>query len=132
MDTRTMDKCLTFPTFESNIYTRWFMVDRAVVGGNWLELPRKIMAPTKESESYCQIECDVMFDHSSRTPRKEIFKVGAVQNFVRRYRVRWEKRFLPGRRTGSGDSNSIASPNKAGFAIIKGRTLDVRANRRRR
>ena len=45
--------------------------------------------------------------HLARRGR-EIFKVGAVQNFVRRYRVRWEKRFLPGRRTGSGDSNRHA------------------------
>ena len=56
---------LTFPTFESNVlYTLRFMVDRAVVGGNWLELPAKNyrVRPQQRKASYCQIECDVMFD----------------------------------------------------------------------
>ena len=31
---------LNFPTFESNVlYTLRFMVDRDIVGGNWIELP---------------------------------------------------------------------------------------------
>jgi DNA polymerase elongation subunit (family B) len=112
---------LTFPTFESNIlYTLRFMVDRAVVGGNWLELPAKNyrVRPQQRKASYCQIEVRryVRSIHLARRGRK-IFKVGTVQNFVRRYRVRWEKRFLPGRRTGSGDSNRHARHRtRLGFA----------------
>ena len=55
---------LTFQTFESNVlYTLRFMVDRGVVGGNWVELPAggyKIRESQKQS--MCQYECDVKFD----------------------------------------------------------------------
>ena len=39
---RVAPKRVNVSTFESNVlYTLRFMVDRAVVGGNWLELPTK-------------------------------------------------------------------------------------------
>ena len=54
---------LTFQTFESNVlYTLRFMVDRGVVGGNWVELPPGAYQMRQKKASMCQYECDVMFD----------------------------------------------------------------------
>ena len=54
---------LTFQTFESNVlYTLRFMVDRGVVGGNWVELPAGGYAHRAKKQSMCQYECDVRFD----------------------------------------------------------------------
>ena len=54
---------LTFQTFESNVlYTLRFMVDRGVVGGNWVELPAGSYAHRAKKQSMCQYECDVRYD----------------------------------------------------------------------
>ena len=54
---------LTFMTFESNVlYTLRFMVDRGIVGGNWLELPPGGYHLRAKKSSMCQYECDVAFD----------------------------------------------------------------------
>jgi len=54
---------LNFPTFESNVlYTLRFMVDRDIVGGNWIELPAGGFQHKQNKQSMCQYECDVMFD----------------------------------------------------------------------
>ena len=54
---------LCFQTFESNVlYTLRFMVDRGVVGGNWVELPAGGYAHREKKQSMCQYECDVRYD----------------------------------------------------------------------
>jgi len=54
---------LCFQTFESNVlYTLRFMVDRGVVGGNWVELPAGGYHHTQKKQSMCQYECDVKYD----------------------------------------------------------------------
>ena len=54
---------LTFQTFESNVlYTLRFMVDRGVVGGNWVELPAGCYTHRAKKQSMCQYECDVRYD----------------------------------------------------------------------
>lgn len=73
---------LTFPTFESNVlYTLRFMVDRAVVGGNWLELPAKKLSratATKKGELLSnRVRRHVRSVYLARRGR-QVFKVGAV------------------------------------------------------
>ena len=54
---------LCFQTFESNVlYTLRFMVDRGVVGGNWVELPAGGYTHREKKQSMCQYECDVRYD----------------------------------------------------------------------
>ena len=53
----------TYPTFESNIvYALRFMVDCAVVGGNWIEFPVNSYTVRAKKASHCQIEVDIMYD----------------------------------------------------------------------
>lgn len=53
----------TYPTFESNIvYALRFMVDCAVVGGNWIEFPAGSYKVRSKKASHCQIEVDIMYD----------------------------------------------------------------------
>lgn len=63
-------KCPGFPerellTYESNVpFILRYMVDNAIVGGNWLEVPRGRYAarPAAQRQSRCQLEIDVVFE----------------------------------------------------------------------
>lgn len=53
----------TYPTFESNVvFPLRFMVDCAVVGGNWIEFPKGSYKVREKKQSMCQIEVDIMYD----------------------------------------------------------------------
>eukprot|EP00850_Spirogloea_muscicola_P024564 SM001060S14104 [mRNA] locus=s1060:77:1785:- [translate_table: standard] len=52
-----------FLTYESNVvYALRFMVDRDIVGGNWVELPAGDYVPVATPLSLCQIEVDIWYD----------------------------------------------------------------------
>lgn len=53
-------KC--FLTYESNVlFALRFMIDRDIVGGNWIELAAGTFYDTARKLSYCQLEVDVLY-----------------------------------------------------------------------
>lgn len=57
----------SFLTYESNIlFALRFMIDRDIVGGNWIEIPAGKYKKTTRSISYCQLEVDCLYPLSSR------------------------------------------------------------------
>eukprot|EP00850_Spirogloea_muscicola_P000852 SM000003S11097 [mRNA] locus=s3:857343:865257:- [translate_table: standard] len=60
----TVNGCVErFLTYESNVvYALRFMVDRDIVGGNWVELPAGDYVPVATPLSLCQIEVDIRYD----------------------------------------------------------------------
>ncbi|KAL3721403.1 hypothetical protein ACJRO7_033834, partial [Eucalyptus globulus] len=52
----------SFMTYESNIlFALRFMIDRNVVGGNWIEVPAGKYRRTAKKLSYCQLEFDCLY-----------------------------------------------------------------------
>ncbi|TPX31708.1 DNA-directed DNA polymerase [Synchytrium microbalum] len=49
--------------FESNLaYTLRFMIDQAVLGANWIELPAGTYTIRDKKSCHCQLEVDILFD----------------------------------------------------------------------
>lgn len=52
----------SFITFESNVlFALRFMIDRNIVGGNWIEVPAGKYKKTAKNLSYCQLEFDCLY-----------------------------------------------------------------------
>lgn len=67
----------SFLTYESNIlFALRFMIDRDIVGGNWIELPAGRYKKTTRSISYCQLEVDCLYTELiSHVPEGEYSKM---------------------------------------------------------
>ena len=73
----------SFQTYESNVpYVLRFMVDRGIVGCNWIELPPNMYhqrAPC-ETQTHCQLEFDVMYDQIvSHEARGQYSRIGKLR-----------------------------------------------------
>lgn len=56
----------SFQTYESNIvFALRFMVDRDIVGGNWIEVPAGKYKKDARTLSYCQLEFHCLYPHLS-------------------------------------------------------------------
>lgn len=54
----------SFQTYESNIvFALRFMVDRDIVGGNWIEVPTGKYKKNARTLSYCQLEFHCLYPH---------------------------------------------------------------------
>ncbi|XP_073149546.1 DNA polymerase delta catalytic subunit isoform X1 [Henckelia pumila] len=67
----------SFMTYESNVlFALRFMIDRNIVGGNWIEISAGKYKKTARSLSYCQLEFDCLFsDLISHVPEGEFSKM---------------------------------------------------------
>ncbi|KAG2716179.1 hypothetical protein I3843_05G168600 [Carya illinoinensis] len=67
----------SFITFESNVlFALRFMIDRNIVGGNWIEVPAGKYKKTAKNLSYCQLEFDCLYSELiSHTPEGEFSKM---------------------------------------------------------
>ncbi|KAH6791361.1 DNA polymerase delta subunit 1 [Perilla frutescens var. frutescens] len=67
----------SFMTYESNVlFALRFMIDRNIVGGNWIEVPCGKYKKTARNLSYCQLEFDCLYtDLISHTPEGEFSKM---------------------------------------------------------
>jgi DNA polymerase delta subunit 1 len=54
----------SFITYESNVlFALRFMIDRNIVGGNWIEVLAGKYKKTSKNLSYCQLEFDCLYPH---------------------------------------------------------------------
>ncbi|KAJ1685857.1 hypothetical protein LUZ63_017247 [Rhynchospora breviuscula] len=67
----------SFVTYESNIlFALRFMIDRNIVGGNWIEVPSGKYKKSAKIMSYCQLEVDSLYsDLISHAPEGEYSKM---------------------------------------------------------
>ena len=97
----------TYPTFESNIvYALRFMVDCAVVGGNWIEFPVNSYTVRAKKASHCQIEVDIMYDKLISHPAEgEYSKLAPFRILSVDIECAGRKGHFPDAQIGSGDSD---------------------------